>query len=100
VELFGNFDGAGSQYHQLLNVRPLKVNGERVRMVVPLSKIRMTCQLVPWYSHVRREYPDLRIAPSTDLLSLAGRFFLNRHTSYYFFSLMDHWRRIAEFRRH
>ncbi|KAF8594438.1 hypothetical protein BDV93DRAFT_400336, partial [Ceratobasidium sp. AG-I] len=47
VELFDKFTTAGSQYHRLLNTKPLKRNGERVRLVIPLTKIRMTCHLVP-----------------------------------------------------
>ncbi|CUA73051.1 Ig-like and fibronectin type-III domain-containing protein C27B7,7 [Rhizoctonia solani] len=98
VELFDDFT-LPSALHRLSATKPLLSGGKRVRKIVPLSKIRMTCQLVPDYWRLRRQFPNLRITAETDTLSIANRFFLNRHISYYFFSLTDHWRRVAEMGR-
>ncbi|KAG9089203.1 hypothetical protein FS749_001534 [Ceratobasidium sp. UAMH 11750] len=92
VEMFADFNPVASNMHHLVVTKPLRRGGVRVRKIVPLSYIRMSCQLVPDYSTYR---PD-RVTPLTDVLSTAERFFLNRHRSYYFWSLMDHWRRVMQ----
>lgn len=92
VELFKPFDRNVSPVHRLVTTEPLFHGGERVCQVIPVSKIHATCQLAPQYSSLDRTNP---ITSDTDLLSLAGRFYLGRHSSYYFFSVMDHWRRMT-----
>lgn len=96
VELFNSFSLVASPLHHLASTKPLLRNGARVRKILPISKIRMTCQLVPEYAKMRL---NRRITPSTDVISFPVRFFLNRHSSYYFWSLMDHWRRVAQAQR-
>ncbi|CUA71944.1 hypothetical protein RSOLAG22IIIB_09957 [Rhizoctonia solani] len=88
VELFDDFTTPNA-LHRLSVTKPLFSGGQRVRKIVPLSKIRMTCQLVPHYWHLRRQFPNLHITSETDTLSIANRYFLNRHISYYFFLLTD-----------
>jgi hypothetical protein len=91
VELFNKFSPNISPLHRLAIVDPLISHGQRVYAVVPLSKIQATCQLVVQYSTLNVPY---KISSNTDTLSIGHRFYLNRHSSYYFFSVMEHWRRV------
>lgn len=91
VELFEPFNPNVSAVHRLVTVEPLFRRGKRVCRVVPISRIHATCQLVPQYSTLNH---STIITSNTDLLSKATRFYLSRHSSYYFFSVMDHWRRM------
>lgn len=93
VELFDPFDASVAAEHRLPTTRPTLQNGVRATAVVPIQLIRASCQLVPNYDKLN---PGLRISATSDLLSTAPEFYLSRHSSYYFFSVMDHWRRIMQ----
>lgn len=91
VELFDPFDAAVVAEHRLATTRPTKQNGIRATAIVPIHMIHASCQLVPNYDKLD---PGLQISAASDLLSTAPNFFLSRHSSYYFFAVMEHWRRI------
>lgn len=93
VKLFDPFDPSVSADHRLATTRPTIRNGVRATAVVPIQLIRASCQLVPNYDLLT---PGLRISAASDLLSTAPSFFLSRHPSYYFFSVMEHWRRMMK----
>ncbi|EUC61793.1 hypothetical protein RSOL_407020 [Rhizoctonia solani AG-3 Rhs1AP] len=99
VELFDEFSPNIPEQHGLPITKPLRHNSQPVRLVIPVTDLRLTCHLLPDYARLRQRYPDSRWDSSTDMLSFARRFFLNRHANYYFFALMDHWRRIGDYQR-
>ncbi|CAE6421957.1 unnamed protein product [Rhizoctonia solani] len=99
VELFEEFSPDTAEHHALPVTKPLYHGNQRARLVIPISDIRLTCHLSPDYARLRRRYPDRRWDSSTDILSFADRFYLSRHANYFFFALMDHWRRIDAHRR-
>ncbi|KAG8714243.1 hypothetical protein FRC09_017834 [Ceratobasidium sp. 395] len=93
VELFNQLTSPTISAHRLYqtshSIRDLK----RVTRVIPLSDIRMACHLVPQYGSFD---PPFRITSNADLLSACTKFFLNRHSSHFFWSLSDYWRRSAQ----
>jgi hypothetical protein len=93
IELFDAFDPAVDEQHHLPTTRPTKHRGVRATAILPIRLIRMSCQLVPNYDLL---HPWLQISATSDLLVIAPRFFLNWHSSYYLFSVMDHWRRMMQ----
>ncbi|KEP46906.1 putative Zn-finger protein, partial [Rhizoctonia solani 123E] len=99
VELFDEFAPNIPEQHGLPITEPLRHNGQPVRLVIPVTDLRLACHLLPDYASLRQRFPDSRWDSSTDMLSFAHRFFLNRHVNYYFFALMDHWRRIDNHQR-
>ncbi|KAG8732937.1 hypothetical protein FRC11_009933 [Ceratobasidium sp. 423] len=99
VELFDEFSSNIPEQHGLPITEPLRHDDQPVRIVVPVTDLRLACHLVPDYASLRQQFPDSRWDSSSDMLSIAHRFFLNRHVNYYFFALMDHWRRINNHQR-
>ncbi|KAG9093118.1 hypothetical protein FS749_015043 [Ceratobasidium sp. UAMH 11750] len=93
VELFTAFTSPSISPHGLFQTSHQLHSGNRVTTVIPVSKIRMACHLSPRYTSF--DLPFL-ISSNTDLLSVCSQFFLNRHSSYYFFSLSDYWRSMAQ----
>jgi hypothetical protein len=91
VELFDEFPATIPRQHGLPVTKPLHLDQQRVRLVIPIIDIRLGCHLLPDYAALRHKYPNHHWDASTDVLSLANHLFLNRHANYYFFSLMDHW---------
>ncbi|KAG8708011.1 hypothetical protein FRC08_000162 [Ceratobasidium sp. 394] len=89
VELFGQFTTPKHSPHGLSQTSQTLRNSRCVTQVVPVSKIRMACHLVPRYASY---HPSSPITLSVDLLSNSSLFFLNHYVSYYFFSLLDYWR--------
>jgi hypothetical protein len=91
VELFTPFtQSPRTHQHHLFQTKHDTDHGKRVTKIVPLSALRMACHLPPQYASLDA---SASITSAVDLLSVSHRFFLNRHSSYYFFSLMDYWRR-------
>ncbi|KAF8606354.1 hypothetical protein BDV93DRAFT_553533 [Ceratobasidium sp. AG-I] len=93
VEWFEPFDPLVEPQHRLPTTRPTLQQGVRATAIVPLRLIRASCHLIPNYDLLDR---NLEISAASDLLSVAPEFFLSRHSSYYFFAVMDHWQRIAK----
>ncbi|KAG8690585.1 hypothetical protein FRC11_010583 [Ceratobasidium sp. 423] len=71
--------------------KPLIRNGRRVTKVIPLDRLRSACHLVPKYSEFDVESPT---ALTVDSLDSAPAFFFSRHNSYFFWNVIDHWRRV------
>ncbi|EUC55055.1 Zn-finger protein, putative [Rhizoctonia solani AG-3 Rhs1AP] len=97
VELFEECSSQVPEQHGLPVTKPLYLGHQRVRLVIPITDIRLSYHMLPDYAALRREFPGRRWDASTDVLSLTRRLFLNRHVNYFFFSLMDHWRRISNY---
>ncbi|KAF8599350.1 hypothetical protein BDV93DRAFT_560435 [Ceratobasidium sp. AG-I] len=93
VEWFEPFDPLVEPQHRLPTTRPTLQQEVRATAIVPLRLIRASCHLIPNYDLLDR---NLEISAASDLLSVAPEFFLSRHSSYYFFAVMDHWQRIAK----
>ncbi|KAF8601988.1 hypothetical protein BDV93DRAFT_222927 [Ceratobasidium sp. AG-I] len=97
IERFAPFSSSAPNPHQLHTTSPaFNANRQRCAEVIPLSHVRMTCHLVPKYTESTLASRNYRLSSSTDLLSSASLFFLNRHSSHYFFAIMEHWRRVKE----
>jgi hypothetical protein len=95
VELLTSFTPSPRTHqHGLFQTKHAMNHGKRITRVVPFSALRMACHLSPQYALLD---PGLSITSNTDLLSSSYRFFLNRHSSYYFFSLMDYWKDPAHY---
>jgi hypothetical protein len=93
VELFTPFTASAQAHqHELFQTKHATHQGRRITKVVPLSALRMACHLSPQYAMLD---PSLSITSADDLLSSSNRFFLSRHSSYFFFSLMDYWKNPA-----
>ncbi|KAG8735173.1 hypothetical protein FRC10_010905 [Ceratobasidium sp. 414] len=90
LELFRPFS-AGQQFLTNLHTTSHMMNGtRRCAAVVPLSRLRMACHLMPQYQSLD---PDLRVSSSTDLLSLHDKFYFNKYASHFLFVIMDYWRK-------
>lgn len=95
VEPFRPFSTSTANPHQLFTTSPeLDASHRRTARVVPISRVRMTCHLVPKFSEETLASRSYRFSSATDLLSTASLFYLNRHSSHYYFALMEHWRRM------
>ncbi|KAF8600664.1 hypothetical protein BDV93DRAFT_447042 [Ceratobasidium sp. AG-I] len=92
VEWFDPFDPVVEAQHRLPTTRPTKQRDVRATAIVPIRLIRASCHLIPNYELLD---PHLQISAESDLLSIAPQLFLSRHSSYYFFAVMDHWQRIT-----
>ncbi|KAF8598598.1 hypothetical protein BDV93DRAFT_561203 [Ceratobasidium sp. AG-I] len=93
VEWLEPFDPVVEPQHRLPTTRPTIQQGVRATAIVPIRHIRASCYLIPNYELLDEQ---LHISAATDLLLIAPEFFLNRHSSYYLFVVMDHWQRIAQ----
>ncbi|KAG8768820.1 hypothetical protein FRC12_005337 [Ceratobasidium sp. 428] len=78
--------GLHTTAHQMERWRP----SVRQVSVIPLSSIRMACQLTPLYRFTDQL---ALISSSSDLLSSYRHFYLNGYSSYFIFNLLDHWRK-------
>ncbi|QRV73901.1 plasma membrane ATPase 4 [Ceratobasidium sp. AG-Ba] len=63
-------------------------DGVRASAVVPLSSIKMTCHLAPWYNLFRPETPLIQYS---DILQLCKSFYINIFASYFLYELFRHW---------
>ncbi|KAG9094615.1 hypothetical protein FS749_012136 [Ceratobasidium sp. UAMH 11750] len=90
LELFRPFS-VRPQYPMNLYSTSHKMDGpRRCAVVIPLSRLRMACHLVPQYQSLD---PELRISSSTDLLAVHNHFYFNKYASHPIFAIMDHWRK-------
>lgn len=95
IKPFRPFSTSSPNPHQLFTTSPeFDAGRHRVAQVVPVSRVRMTCHLVPKFAEEALASRAFRLSSTTDLLSTATVFYLSRHSSYYFFALMEHWRRM------
>ena len=92
LEWFDPFNMAVEAHHRLPTTRPSMQRGARETAIIPIRLIRASCHLIPNYDLLDQQ---LQITAESDLLSIAPQLFLSRHSSYYMFALMDHWRRIT-----
>ncbi|CAE6444518.1 unnamed protein product [Rhizoctonia solani] len=79
--------------HRLCATSPEIANGTRVGIVVPLTKVRAACHLVPQFHRMGDAADPQPLTSADDLLSTAKHFYLSRHNSDFMFALLDHWRR-------
>ncbi|CUA75367.1 Leucine--tRNA ligase [Rhizoctonia solani] len=93
LELFNPF-GASEAVSGLVKTQQSLSCGNRINAVVPLDDVRMACHLTPKYSSLP---PNTSFTATSDLLLLNSKFYLNRHSSLYFWSVMEHWRRVLHF---
>ncbi|KAG9081048.1 hypothetical protein FRC06_005882 [Ceratobasidium sp. 370] len=90
LELFRPFS-ANRQFPTDLYTTSHQMDGTRRRaVVIPLSRLRMACHLMPQYQSLN---PDIRVSSSTDLLSLHNKFYFNKYASHFIFVIMDYWRK-------
>ncbi|KAG8730593.1 hypothetical protein FRC10_002580 [Ceratobasidium sp. 414] len=68
----------------------LNANHRRCAVVLPLSRLRMACHLVPWYESLD---PKLPISSSDDLLAIHNQFYFNKYVSHFIFVIMAYWRK-------
>ncbi|CAE6481254.1 unnamed protein product [Rhizoctonia solani] len=91
VELFDRFSQQ-LRPSELVSTRPSFNGRHRKTAVIPLTRIRMACQLVPKYA----DEPDRRpISSSDDLLETFPQFLFNPYSTYFSWSLWDHWARLG-----
>ncbi|KAG9078480.1 hypothetical protein FS749_009490 [Ceratobasidium sp. UAMH 11750] len=88
IEQFHPFSNRAPQPMSLYTTSHMIRNDRRCALVVPLSQIRMACDLAPRYQLLGPEYP---ISSSTDLLSAHKHFYLNKYASEFQFVAFDHW---------
>ncbi|KAG9083376.1 hypothetical protein FRC06_004560, partial [Ceratobasidium sp. 370] len=90
LELFRPFS-TSQPYPINLHATSHKMDGlRRCTAVIPLSRLRMACHLMPQYQSLD---PELRVSSSTDLLSLHDKFYFNKYVSHFIFTIMDYWRK-------
>ncbi|KAF8595396.1 hypothetical protein BDV93DRAFT_456883, partial [Ceratobasidium sp. AG-I] len=100
IQPFRPFSASAPNPHQLFTASPeLDASHRRIGQIVPLSRVRMTCHLVPKFSEETLVSRSYRFSSATDLLSTASLFYLSQHSSHYFFALMEHWHRMENQRR-
>jgi hypothetical protein len=87
VELFDQFSPQ-LRPSELYSTCPSHTGHTRKTEVILLSHIRMVCHLVPKYSDKADRRP---LSVADDLLSSFPVFYLNHFSSYYSWSLFDHW---------
>ncbi|QRV73615.1 plasma membrane ATPase 4 [Ceratobasidium sp. AG-Ba] len=63
-------------------------DGIRVSVVIPLSRIAMTCHLAPRYNRFRPETPLIQYS---DILQLCDSFYINIFASHFLYELFRHW---------
>lgn len=80
VEWYANLTGTADPYHMMYAVHkpPLRSNGMPAGEVVPLSLIRQSCHLIPFFpNHVPNDWD------THNVLDKASRFLLNNSASKY-----------------
>jgi hypothetical protein len=86
VEWFGRFSPL-LRPSELVYTSPDGTGQNRRTEVIPASRIRMACHLVPQHSDaVQRS-----VLPADDPLSIFPSFCFNPYSLYYCWSLVDHW---------
>jgi hypothetical protein len=93
VELFKPFDLNIEEQHHLPTTCPTRQHSICTTSIVPIQLIHASCQLVPNYKLLNCQ---LQISAASDLLSITPRFFLNQHSSYFLFVVMDHWQQMMQ----
>jgi hypothetical protein len=91
VELFHRF-GAQLRPSEFFPTCPSRTGTNWDCKVIPLSHVRMACHLVPKYSDDTERKP---LSASDDLLSYFPVFYFNHYSTYYTWSLFDHWARLG-----
>ncbi|QRW05963.1 hypothetical protein RhiLY_11306 [Ceratobasidium sp. AG-Ba] len=92
IERFTPFSARPSTTASLYTTQHALQRGRRSAVVIPLSRLRMTCHLVPRYHLLDPDYP---VSSSTDLLTTHSTFYLNKYASPWLFSVLDHWEKEA-----
>jgi hypothetical protein len=91
IELFTHFTPPSSTSSSgFYRTSPALRNGKRAVAVVPLSAIRMCCQLAPVFSSLG---PQQRLTGGADLLDVCQQFSFNLYADYFLFEVMQHWQR-------
>lgn len=90
LELFTRFkhDPASGFYR----TSPAFQDGHREVVVIPLSAVRMSCQLVPNFRAVPR---GVVLNSSIDILDVCQEFSFNPYADHFLFAVMHHWESCA-----
>ncbi|KAG9123583.1 hypothetical protein FRC07_014660 [Ceratobasidium sp. 392] len=92
LELFTRFTRAANSPSGFYRTSPAFQGGRRQVAVMPLSAVRMSCQLVPNFQTLR---PGLSFTASLDTLDSFQEFGFNPHADYFLFAVMQHWEQYA-----
>ncbi|KAG9082073.1 hypothetical protein FRC06_005256 [Ceratobasidium sp. 370] len=88
LELFIPFTRTSNSPTGFYRTSPATRGGKRQVVVMPLSAVRMPCQLVPNFRTLR---PGLSLSNSIDILDSCQEFGFNPYADYFQFAVMQHW---------
>ncbi|KAG9089707.1 hypothetical protein FRC06_001422 [Ceratobasidium sp. 370] len=92
LELFTPFTRTSNSPTGFYRTSPATRGGKRQVAVMPLSAVRMPCQLVPNFRTLR---PGLSLSNNIDILGSCQEFGLNSYADYFQFAVTQHWESCA-----